>query len=158
MSCIQQKMDYDEFRRKLAGLSESVATVPPEANEEMREVASSLACLLAELFGTELDRLTLWSRIDSALKSACAKVTDGNLELFVNHCLEHVRADSARACNHLGLGMLLQALNEQSPEWGQAFTHYVSTRIYAVLVFGKQKWEIRKNQMKREAGYEIDNN
>jgi hypothetical protein len=107
---------------------------------------------MARLFGEELDRLTLWARIDSGLRTACAKVRDGNMELFVNHCLEHVKADPVRACSAEELPALLKALTEKPVEWRRAFARYVETRIYAVLVLGKEQWNWKKLEMRVEHG------
>jgi len=145
-------LDPQAFRRKIAGLLDQETPLTEEANDEMRTLASSLVCLMAQLFGKELDRITLWSRIDSALKTACSKVRDRNMELFVNHCLEHVKADPGRACLSEGLGKLLIALADKPAEWRQAFTRFIETRIYAVLVRGKEEWGWKKLEMKTERG------
>lgn len=145
-------LDHQAFRQKLAGLLDQETPLAEEANGEMRELSASLACLMAQLFGDELDRLTLWGRIHSGLMSACAKVRDGNMELFVNHCLEHVKADPVRACSCEELAALLKVLTEKPAEWRQAFARYVETRIYAVLVRGKDAWNWKKLEMKAESG------
>jgi hypothetical protein len=147
-----QSIDYQEWRRRIAGLLDQDTPLSENANEEMRDLSSRLACLLAEVFGHELERLTLWSRIDSALKTACSKVTDGNMEMFLNHCLEHVKADPVRVCSNETVGALLTTLSEKPLEWRMAFTRYITTRIYAVLVHGREAWNWKKLESKVERG------
>ena len=145
-------IDYQEFRRRITGLMDQETPLAESANDEMREMSANLACLLAEVFGEELDRLTLWSRIDSAFKTACSKVTDGNMEMFLNHCLEHVKADPVRVCANESVGALLKALSEKPLEWRLAFTRYISSRIYAVLVHGREAWSWKKLDNKVKKG------
>lgn len=145
-----QAMAYDEFRRKLAGF-EDKDRVTPDDIRGYRTDASTLCRLLAELFGDELDRLTLWSRIDSAIRTSCAKATDGNLELLVNLCLEHVKADAGRASGNEDLERLLLSFNSMSDEKRRGFAAYLKNNTYSVIVHGKSAWEIRKGEMKSKS-------
>ena len=144
-------IDYQEFRRRLAGLADPDRPLGAEANGEMRRLASSLCSLLAELFGDDLDRLTLWGRIGTSLQTACAKVTDGNLDRFVSLCLEHVCADPARASGNEQLFMLLGEFGRKPIEWRQGFVDYVRTHIYVVISYGRQAWDLRKVELKEGA-------
>ena len=141
-------MDFESFRRKLAGLTDPSVRLGVEANAEHKEASGNLTCSLAELFGPDLDRITLWTRIDTALRTASAKVTDGDLDLFVSLALEHVKAEPARASLHEGLRDLLDLFEEKPVEWRQGFVEYVRSHAYPVIVAGRAKWEDRKAELK----------
>ena len=135
-------LDTEAIRRKLAGLSDP-GRLAGSAGEtsEIRETASRLCSILASLFGDDLDRLTLWSRIDSALSTAVAKVSDGDLDRLVSLCLDHVKADPAKAAACEPLGHLISIFGVRPPAWRMALLNYLGTHRYAVLVHGRARWE-----------------
>lgn len=140
-----EMLDTERFRQKLAGLVDpnpDSSTEPGRAElTEIRETASRFVCVLAHLFGDDLDRKTLWARIGSALETGCAKVTDDDLDRFASHCLAHVCAASGKAAACEPLTQILQTSNVRTPEWRFAFLHHIRTHAYAVLVHGRARWE-----------------
>ena len=136
-------LDTENFRRRLAGLEDPLArdADTPGEKAEIRNLAAELIATLADLFGDDLDRKTLWSRIGSALETADAKVSDGDLERFLSLCLEHVKADPGRAAAHSGLGSLLATFEVRSSEWRFAYVAYLHTHRYPALQFGRKRWE-----------------
>lgn len=140
------EMDTESFRRKLAGLADPDRTTGMTEKTEIRETASRFCSILAYLFGRDLDRLTLSSRIDSALESACAKVSDDDLDRFVTICLDHIQADAAQAAACEPLRQLLETFLVRPPEWRQEFLHYIGTHRLAVVVRGKARWDLVKNK------------
>jgi len=96
---------------------------------------------LAKHFGDSLDRTTLWSRIDSALSTACSKTADGDLEQFAHLCFEHVQADpgSVAACG--STLAILETFAMRPAAWRLAFIAHIQTHRYPVIVHGRRRWE-----------------
>ncbi|HEY3967267.1 MAG TPA: hypothetical protein VGM05_22095 [Planctomycetaceae bacterium] len=120
------------------------------ATAEHKAASVHLCILMCELFGEDLDRTSLWDRIASALATAAAKTTDGDMDRFVSLCLDHVRADAAKAARHPEIGAMLHDWSEQSAAWRQGFVRYVATRSFAILAHGRVRWE-RVKEMKAGA-------
>lgn len=140
-------IDYQEFRRRLARLNDPDKPIGGSAvTQDIKDYVSRLCSILASLFGEELDRMTLWSRIASGLAVGVAKVTDGNLDRFISLCLEHVSADTARAAACEPLLQTLEVANSRPDEWRQAVLHYISTHSYSVIVHGRSRWEQVKSK------------
>lgn len=138
-------LDTEALRRRLAGLADPFArAVGATEGGEIQETANRLYSILAHLFGSALDRLTLWSKIDAATATACAKVSDGDLARFVSLCLESIQADAAKAAGCDALGQLLATFAVRPAEWRHAFVDHIHTHRYAVLVFGRARWEAVK--------------
>lgn len=136
-------LDTEAFRRKLAGLEDPLARDPdtPGEKAEIRALAAELVATLADLFGPDLDRKTLWSRIGSALETADARVSDDDLERFASLCLDHVKAEPGRAAAHEGLGDLLATFAGRPTEWRFAYLGYLRSHRYPALQFGRRRWE-----------------
>lgn len=114
-------------------------------SEQLKQISYRLCTMLAELFGDSLDRLTLWARIGSALSTSVAKVSDGDLERFVNLCLEHVQADPAQAAACNSLSQLLADFEGKPPEWRQGLLNYIGSHLYPILAHGRARWqEVKK--------------
>ncbi len=113
-------LDYTEFRRRLAGLQDPDRHPGAAEKEAVKLTAIRLCSILARLFSDDLDRKTLWSRIGTAFETACAKVSDDDLDRLVDLCLEHVGADfgAAAACD--ALTQERQHWARRTPEWRHA--------------------------------------
>ena len=112
----------------------------------MKETAARFCSVLADLFGPDLDRLTLWTRIDSALVTAFAKSNDGDMDRYTTLCLEHVQAEPGRAAASEALGSLLSQFDARPPEWRQRFARYVNDHRMAVIVHGRARWSAVKGK------------
>jgi hypothetical protein len=135
-------LDTEALRRRLAGLVDPNRQPGVAEGAEIPETTARLCSILANLFGEELDRMTLWARIGSAFATAHAKVAnDADLDRFVSLCLEHVAADSGRTAACEPLLQLIETFAARPPEWRHAFLSYIETRRYAVLVRGRARWE-----------------
>lgn len=140
-------LDTEALRRKLAGLADPLPrSVGKGEQTEIRDLASRFCSILAHLFSDSLDRLTLWDRIGSALKTALAKVSDDDCDRFVTLCLEHVQADAGKAAACEPLGQVIATLDGRPPEWRHAFLQYIGTHGYSVLVHGRRRWEMVKSK------------
>jgi hypothetical protein len=133
------------LRQKLAGLIDNEAAVAPSFNEECRLLAIDFVGTLPAVFGQELDRIKMWDRIESALRTSAAKVgSSDDGELFVSLVLEHIKASGSDVAREDKLGAVMLKLVEWSPENRVAWIRYITTHIFAVLSFGKHEWERRK--------------
>jgi hypothetical protein len=140
-------MSTEDLRRKLAGLSDpdrSSGTIAEGV--ELKEVSCRLCCVLAYLFGEELDRKTLWARIASGIAAGCAKVDDGDLDRFASLCLDHVQADAAKVAACDPLGQILATFAVRPIEWRQALVRYLRTHGYSVIVHARARWELVKKK------------
>lgn len=112
----------------------------------MKETAARFCSVLADLFGSSLDRVTLWSRIDSALATAFAKAADGDLDHYATLCLEHIKADPSSVAASDALSSLLSQFESRPPEWRQRFVRYVNDHRMAVIVHGRARWNAVKGK------------
>ena len=113
---------------------------------EIRDAASRFCSILAHLFGESLDRLTLWTKIGTALETAAAKIADDDLDGFVALCLESVKADSAKTAACGPLSSMLDIFLVRTPEWRREFIAYVASHRLVVVVRGRQRWELYKGK------------
>ena len=80
-------------------LSEPYGVAKKEAlsKGEVLAIVQDLLALLADNFGEELDRMTLWTRIQSAVELGCAEFdASQDPESALNVMLNHVLASVAR--------------------------------------------------------------
>lgn len=137
-----ETLDTEEFRRICAGLVRS----RQEAGDplEMKQTGVALCLLLAEVFSDKLDRLTLWSRISTALKTARANTDSGDADRFLQLCLDHVKADTAQTLANPRLTELITILSEKSAEWLNNYFRYLDERAFVVVALARVAWENRK--------------
>lgn len=147
-----ETFDYVAFRRTLLRLSDPDQKPGATEKTEIRETAHRIVGLLPRVFGESLDRTTLWSRIDSAISTACAKVGDGDVARWWQLVLEHIKADAARVacCEPIVLEMATTSEARPLP-WRQALIAYFSTHRIPVVVHGRLLWERSKAEANMEA-------
>lgn len=134
-------MDYQEFRRKLAGLVDPERKIEASEKVEVKEAAIRLCSIFAELFGDSLDRVTLWEKIGSALRTSCAKVSDDDLDRFITLCLEHIQAEDSRVAACEPLTQMIETFAARPSEWKYAFTSYINTHRMSLLVHARARWQ-----------------
>ena len=139
-------VDFDEFRRKLAGL-DAPEFRPSMTPAVIKDTCIRFVSILADLFGDDLDRMTLWSRIDTALATSLGKVgSSDDVDSFASLCLEHVRADAGRSASCQPLLAILDTLGRAPAEDRRSFLAYFRDHRYPALVFGRQRWELVKKK------------
>jgi hypothetical protein len=132
----------DELRRKLAGMTDPLASVPGSTEKvEIKDAAIRFCSILSSLFGDDLDQKSKWDRIGTAISTACAKVSDDDADCFVSHCLDHIKAEDAQVARCEALSQLLTTFPQRTPEWRQAYLDYFRSHRHAVLVHGRARWE-----------------
>lgn len=134
-------IDYEGFRQRLAGLLDPDRKGGVAEKETVKHSAVRFVTVLCHLFGEDLDRKTLWSRIDSALVTAHAKTSDDDLDRFASLCLEHVQADPGKAAACGALSTLYAEWQAWPPEIRHSFLGYIATHRYPVLAHGRARWE-----------------
>lgn len=141
-------IDTQELRRRLAGLADPFSSSADTDGErvDIADTAIRFGTILAHLFSDDLDRLTLWTRIESALDQACAKVGGTDLEHWINLCLEHVKADAAKTAACEPLVQMIQSIEVRPAQWKHAFLAYVRSRRYVVVVKARARWEQVKSK------------
>lgn len=140
------RVDYQEFRRRLVGLADPERQPGVAEKSEVRETAIRLCSILAHLFGDDLDRLTLWSRIASAIETAHAKTSDDDLDRFTDLCLEHIQAEAGKAAACDALTQMRETWAVRPPEWRHSFLGYVGTHRFALLSHGRARWDLVKKR------------
>ena len=151
-----QTIDYDAFRRELAGLIDPLdrGEQSPIERTTIRMHAVEFGIVLCELFSSALDRITLWDRIGSAFATACAKVSDDDLDRWCDLCLEHVKADPGRAAANDRLSRLRDLWHTSwDAEARFAYLDYFRAHPFAVLSHTRAEWDKTKaaNNAEREA-------
>jgi hypothetical protein len=145
--------DAAAFRLALAGLADPDYSADDEGSlSDYRRLAVDLCLLLCVAFGSKprgpLDRKTLWDRIDSGLRVAASKVDDGNTDLFLSLCLEHVFAVGYRQDARF---LALLSLSAPPPAgWAlskrQGFVRYVARHVPAIVGRGSVAWQREKQE------------
>jgi len=130
-----------DFRAALAGIADPDRKLTEGDKGAFKQKADRLVIALCLHFGDELDRKTLWSRIDSGLQSACSKVSDADMDRWLDLLLEHVKADPSKAASCGYLSGVRSDLTLPDEAHRKAFMRYVETRRYAVMANGRSAWE-----------------
>lgn len=109
--------------------------------ETYRLLAVEFCAALPAVFGDTLDRMTLWDRIASGIQSGYAKTFGGDLELFVQHVLEHIKAEASRVVTCDRICDAQERLYDLSSEDRQAWLTYLVTHLVPTLVFARKEWK-----------------
>lgn len=140
-------INTEELRQRLAGLVDPQAEKPEWYAEAAKDLAVQFCAALPAVFGSNLDRMTMWDKIASAIQSGYAKTVSGDLDLFVQHVLESIQADPAKAvaCDRLtdAIDELQQLPKQERQDWLQ----YLVTHLIPVLVYAR-----RDHKYNMEAG------
>jgi hypothetical protein len=110
------------------------------------EVAKGLAiqfcASLPSVFGESLDRMTMWDKIAAAIQSGYAKTVSGDLDLFVQHVLESIQADPAKAVACERLTDAIDELQRLPEQERQDWLQYLVTHLIPVLVYARRDWKV----------------
>lgn len=99
---------------------------------------------LPAVFGQELDRMTMWDKIASAIQSGYAKTVDGDIDLFVQHVMESIKADPSKAVACELLTDSIDNLHKLDEQDRQDWLTYLVTHLIPVLVHARR---IHKDSM-----------
>lgn len=137
-------IDTAELRRKLAGIASKSRALGGAEHTEIRDTSIRIVCVLAHLYGEELDRLNLWNRIDSAIQTSCSKSLGEDFELWFQHALDHVKADPTKAAACQPLVQLVETAAARTEEWRLALVDHMATRRFSLLAKGRERWALVK--------------
>lgn len=136
-------MTTEQYRQHLAGLIDPQQKLEVKDREVIRLTAISFVACLPKIFGSELDRMTLWDRIGTAIQVAFSKTVDDDHEFFISEVCRHIMAGTAAArCEEL------QTIVVQVTEWEAErrvlWMQYLSSHLPVVLVHARAAWEKSK--------------
>lgn len=134
-----QELSAETFRQKLAGLVDEEAALPDVARESIKEEAVRICSIFASLFSDDLDRKTLWERIGTGIVAAIAK-SDHELDRFINHALDYIKADPGRVASSAPLTAWLETNLDRPAEWRRGLLRYIEGRRFIVLVKARAHW------------------
>lgn len=135
------QLSPEQVRQRLAGLIDPAEKVTVTDRETWRLLAIEFASCLPIVFGDTLDRTTLWDRIASGLQSAYAKTAGSDIELFVQHVMEHIKAEPARVVASDRVCNIQERLYDLDDEARRGFMDYVATHLIPVLTFARREWK-----------------
>ena len=131
-------IDADSIRQRLAGL------INPQADKDVwydltaKSLAVQFCASLPSVFGSNLDRMTMWDKVASAIQSGYAKTVSGDIDLFVQHVLESIQAEPAKAIACDALIDAIDALQLLPEEQRQDWLQYLVTHLIPVLVYARR--------------------
>lgn len=133
-------LDTVAIRQRLAGLSDRSAAKPPAFHNAIKELAVDFCATLPRIFGGELDRMTLWDRIGSAITTARAKNPGEDVDGFIQSVCDHIKASMSAtlACERF-CGMM-EEIEKLTPEEAGQWMDYMNAHLVPVLAKAKRKW------------------
>lgn len=138
-----QQLSTAEFRQKLAGLVDPGRLLPDMELTVVKDEAVKLCLILAEVFGDDLDRKTLWERIGNGL-AVCSVKCGGDWELLLEGLLEYVRADPGKVAANQKLEAWTDTISLRPQEWKDQFIRVCETKRMILIVKARQLWNLNK--------------
>ncbi len=111
--------------------------------EVIKDEAVKFCSILAEVFGDDLDRKTLWERIGNGLIVSSAKC-NGDWELFVNEMLKYIKADPGKVAANRALSAFIDSMIVKPKEWHEQFIRECETKHMFICVKARMLWNSRK--------------
>lgn len=140
-------LDTAKARLTLAGLGRPEQPQSATVDKEIDDVILRFACVLAHLYGDELDRLKLWVGITKAIQVAAGRATnDADLDDFVSSCLDEIQADAGRTAACEELGQLLETFRVRPPEWRRKLLATVSRHSLILVNRARLRWSQVKSK------------
>jgi len=134
----------DTERARVLLAQKACGEASPQADEGLRNMGIAFVSLLPRVFGQDLDRMTLWSRIASALDTARAKTVGSDIEFYISMVLDHIKADHGRVASTEMLADAISELVALNETQREALMTYLSTRSFVVLAHARKIWNARK--------------
>jgi len=137
------ELSAEEFRKKLAGYISPSQKNDEVSEQSIKHEAVSFLSILPTLYGEELERMKLWDRISSGVKTSIQK-SNGDIEEFISAILEHIKADSSKAASSVELRDFLLIANSRGKEWRDSFIDVLEKKLFVILVLAREKWNNKK--------------
>ncbi len=138
----------EQYRQKLAGLLDPQAKGGVESRDTVKALAVRFAACLPTLYSKDLDRLSLWTRIGTALETAASKTGGGDFELFIQQSLDHIKAEASAAASSDELASIMATLESWSQTDREQWVMMFQSRLIPLLVLAKAKWGEVKEKKK----------
>lgn len=144
-----QELTPERFRRVIAGLAET--RTKKKITRETKESCAGFLSLMPKVFGKDLERMTMWTRISNGIQASLSKC-GGSLDLFVQEMLKYVHADPAFLTSKVCLLNDIKELSEISSErdieaeYLECFRH----RNMLLIPIAKDMWDQEKKRMAKE--------
>lgn len=133
-------LDTVAIRQRLAGLSDRSATKPPAFHNAVKELAVDFCATLPRIFGGELDRMTLWDRIGSAITTARAKNPGEDVDGFIQSVCDHIKASISATLACERFCGVMEEIEKLTPEEAGQWMDYMNAHLVPVLAKAKRKW------------------
>lgn len=144
-------IDTVRIRQQLAGLVDSSATKPPEFHQACRSLAVEFCACLPMIFGSELKRETLWDRIGSAIQTAYAKSQGADVDMFIQHVCDHIKAGHSATLACAQFCAVLDSINAMTSEEAREWMTYMNSHLVPVLAKAKRAWNEHKDRAKEKS-------
>lgn len=131
-------MSTEQLRQRLASLIDPQEEKAAWHSEVAKALSIQFCVSLPAVFGEQLDRMTMWDKIASAIQSGYAKTVSGDLDLFVQHVLESIQADPAKSVACTRLTDAIDALQVLQEHERQDWLQYLVTHLIPVLVYARR--------------------
>lgn len=132
------KLTPEKFRQALAGFTDA-AIINISDKENIKNEAIRYCSILASLFGSDLDRMTLWDKIGTSIESAGMK-SKTDIEQFMNYCLDSIQAEHSRVASSESLLSIIQSWNSKPESWKIQLIQYLTKNKFTVLIFARERW------------------
>ena len=110
----------EQFRQRLAGLEAPEHKFAIADIEMMKGDGVLLIKALRQVFGSSLDRMTLWQRISDGIPVSAAK-SRGKVDKFIASMLDYIKAEANHVVGSEALGGVFSTLCLYSPEGQRQF-------------------------------------
>ena len=128
-----QQISADAFRQRLAGLENPEQRFTPAERDEMTAHGKLFVLAIREVFGSTLDRITVWERTSNGIVIAAAK-SGGLLRRFVAAMLDYVKAEANVVAGNETLAQFIAATDGKGEDWQRQFIRAcVTDRMLLVI-------------------------
>lgn len=141
-------LSTEQLRQRLASLIDPHAEKPEWYAEVAKGMAIQFCSALPNVLGDSLDRMTMWDKIAAAIQSGYAKTVSGDVDLFVQHVLESIRADPSKAVACERLTDAIDELHRLPEKERQDWLDYLVTHLIPVLVDARRAYNDSKGVQK----------
>lgn len=107
--------------------------------EEIKQLAINFCSILPELFSSDFDRKSMWTRIGNGITSACKKC-GGDYEVFVSLSLDFIKAEPGLMAANARLEEWLLSMDAKDDESKKEFLRTIENKSNVVLVYARQLW------------------
>lgn len=138
------QFDYPEYRRRLAGLSDT-AGIESGFADQYRDLSSECVLLFCICYNRRsLKPENIWERIDSAIQKGLAECDGEDVSRFLSTCFEHILASINVTAAQVDAIRIQQQLLGLTDDARVYFLQYMAKHRYTAITLGREKWEARK--------------